>query len=211
MSIKLSSLVLALLPAASQSTTSAQTSSYYGGTQTNGMFGSNTLGGTSGTSSGQSLSGSGGNSNVATGNSNVATGQTNVAMSNQNIAQSVIANTRQQTQGAFVGADTADTGNFLSRQSTTGTNGAAGRNGGMNGLSQLQSLFSQNQQGFNGGQNQTPVDAANSHCTAARFPTAANFDDADAGVSDPPYQVAGDAVCGFAGCGDGGPNRGAAG
>jgi len=154
MTIRMNSLFLgvALLCAA---TATAQTSSYYGGTQTNGMFGSNTLGGTSSTNSGQSLSGSNGNSNVATGNSNVATGQPNVAMGNQNIAQSAIENTRQQTQGAFVGADAADTGNFLSRQTTTGANSATGRAGasGMSGLSQLQSLFSQNQQ--NNGQNQT--------------------------------------------------------
>lgn len=145
---------MALLCAASYS--SAQTSSYYSGTQTNGMFGSSTVGGSSSTNTGRSLSsGSSGSSNVATGSSNVATGQSNVAMGNQNIAQKAIENTRQQTQGSFVGADSSDAVNPLSRQATSGTSGAAGRNGGMNGLSQLQSLFSQNQQGFNGGQNQS--------------------------------------------------------
>jgi hypothetical protein len=133
----------------------AQTSSYYSGTQTNGLFGQNQLGGTSSTNSGQSLSqGSSG----TTGNSGAGTtaAQPNVAMGSQNIAATATANTRQQTVGAFVGADAADSQNFLSRQNTAGAAGTAGRGGlaGMNGLSQLQNLFQQNQQNFNG-QNQT--------------------------------------------------------
>jgi hypothetical protein len=151
MTIRLNSLLLgvALLCAG---TATAQTSSYYGGTQTNGMFGSNTLGGTSNTTSGRTTTG---NTGPTGANSGTTTGQPNVAMGSQNIAASATANTRQQTVGAFVGADSADNQNFLSRQAATGANSAAGRGGpaGINGLSQLQSLFSQNQQ--NNGQNQT--------------------------------------------------------
>jgi hypothetical protein len=134
----------------------AQTSNYYSGTQTNGLFGQNTLGGTSSTNSGQSLGSPGGSGNVGNTSSNIATtGQANVAVGNQNVAQAAIENTRQQTQGSFIGADSADTGNFLSRQNTAGAAGATGRGGinGMNGLAQLQNLFSKNQQNFNG-QNQ---------------------------------------------------------
>jgi hypothetical protein len=136
--------VLALLAA---STATAQTSSYYGGTQTNGLFGSNTLGGSSSTNSGQSQS-TGGSSNSL--NGATTSMEPNVAMGSQNIAASATQNTRQQTAGAFVGADSADTQNFLSRQATAGATGQPGGRGAQNGLSQLQNLFQQNQQGFNG-------------------------------------------------------------
>ena len=129
----------------------AQTSSYYSGTQTNGMFGQNTLGSSAATNTGQSLaSGAGSNSGSGT-----TAAQPNVAMGAQNVAAAASANTRQQTVGSFVGADAADTQNFLSRQNTAGAAGTSGRGGinGMNGLAQLQNLFSQNQQNFNG-QNQ---------------------------------------------------------
>lgn len=149
MTMKLSLVLASVAILCAASITSAQTSSAYSGTQVNGLFGSNTVGGTS-PSQGLGGSSSAGGVNTATG-----TVAPNVATSNQNVALSAIENTRKQTQGAFVGADTADTGNFLSRQATAGTSGATGRNGGMNGLSQLQSLFSQSQQGMNGGQNQS--------------------------------------------------------
>jgi hypothetical protein len=73
-------------------------------------------------------------------------------MSNQNIAAQATANTRQQTVGAFVGADSSDTVNPLSRQNIAGAAGQQGGRGAQNGLSQLQNLFSQGQN-FNG-QNQ---------------------------------------------------------
>src|SRR6187402_276764 len=140
MTIRMNSLFLgvALLCAA---TATAQTSSYYSGTQTNGMFGSNTLGGTSSGSTGRSTTGSGGTSSGTS--AGTTAGQPNVAMGAQNVAATASANTRQQTVGAFVGADSADNQNPLSRQAATGANSAAGRGGpgGMNGLSQLQSLF----------------------------------------------------------------------
>lgn len=141
--------LISIVVVAFAATASAQTRSYSSGTQVNGLFGSNTLGGNSSTSTGQS---------VSTGNRLTGSAQANVATTNTNVAESAIANTRQQTQGAFVGADSADTGNFLSRQTTTAggaTNfGARSGQGGLSGLSQLQSLFQQNQQGFNG-QNQS--------------------------------------------------------
>lgn len=73
-------------------------------------------------------------------------------MGAQNVAATATQGTRQQTVGAFVGADSADALNPLSRQNVAGANSAAAR-GGFSGLSQLQNLFSQ-QQNFNGGQNQ---------------------------------------------------------
>jgi hypothetical protein len=138
----------------------AQTSSYYSGSQTNGMFGSNTLGGSSSANYGTgSSSGSSSTNSSSSGSRTTGSVQPNVAMSNQNVATQAIQNTRKQTQGAFVGADTADTGNFLSRQNTattgtTGTRTTGSRSGANNGLAQLQSLFQQNQQGMNG-QNQS--------------------------------------------------------
>ena len=139
----------------------AQTSSYYGGTQSNGLFGQSSLGGTSASTAnyGQGQS-PGSNSSFSNSSSNSSSAMTsigpNVAMSSQNVGVAA-AQQRQQTAGAFVGADTADTGNFLSRQNLTGTNATAGGRGGIggqNGLAQLQNLFSQNQQNFNG-QSQT--------------------------------------------------------
>jgi hypothetical protein len=153
MSIRIAALIASVIVLGVVSAASAQTSSYYGGTQTSGLFGSNTLGGASSTNSGQSLSGGSSNSLGAA----TTSAQPNVAMGAQNIAASASQNTRQQTVGAFVGADSADNQNFLSRQGVAGAagqGGQAGRGGGLDGLSQLQNLFSQNQQGFNG-QNQT--------------------------------------------------------
>jgi len=151
MSIKLSSVLIVIASILAGASASAQTSSAYNGTQVNGLFGSNTVGSTTAT---QGISSTQGISGTTTGgNSATGTVAPNVATSTQNVALSAIENTRKQTQGAFVGADTADTGNFLSRQNTTGANNAGGRAGAQNGLSQLQNLFSQSQQ--NNSQNQT--------------------------------------------------------
>jgi len=126
---------------------SGQNSSYYGGTTTNGMFGQNTVGGSSSTTQGRSPTtsgtlGSGGQQNVG------GAAPKNVAMTARNTAPAV---ELTQQQGAFVGADAADNRNVLSRQ-----NAAGGRNGagGANGLSQLRNLFASPE--FNGqGQTQS--------------------------------------------------------
>jgi hypothetical protein len=148
-------LLAAAVVVAGAATAAAQTNSGFNGTQVNGLFGSNTVGSTT-ASQNVANSQNIGSGTSAGGNRGTGSAQPNIATSTQNVALSAIEGTRQQTAGAFVGADTADTGNFLSRQNTPGAAGAnlGGRSQGMNGLSQLQSLFSQNQQNFNGGQNQ---------------------------------------------------------
>lgn len=125
---------------AASAASAQQTSSYYSGTQTNGLFGSNTLGGTSSGSTGNSLSsGSGG----ATGGGSA---QQNVAVTARNTAPTV---QLTQQRGAFVGADSSDTTNLRSLQNAT-----QGRNGGASGLAQLQSLFGGNPNALFGGQYQ---------------------------------------------------------
>jgi hypothetical protein len=68
-------------------------------------------------------------------------------MANANAAAGVAQQSLQQTQGAFVGADSADTTNFRSMQALQG--GTQGRAGANSGISQLQNLFSQGLQGLN--------------------------------------------------------------
>jgi hypothetical protein len=118
----------------------AQTSSYYSGTTTSGMFGSNQLGGSASSRANTGNAGSMTRQGATAGTGGVGgQGATNVAQTARSMAPAV---TLSQQPGAFVGADTADTGNLRSRQT-----GAQNRN--MSGLGQLQNLFTQSQQQIN--------------------------------------------------------------
>jgi hypothetical protein len=112
------------------------------GTTTNGLFGQNTVGGSSGfyNSASQSFGASGSGSNSGSGAGNGTNAQNPFAQ--QNVAATAQQNAPQiqlqQQPGQFIGADSADTGNFRSLQGN-----AAGRSNGMSGLQNLFQQFSQ--------------------------------------------------------------------
>jgi hypothetical protein len=135
--------VLAALPAQAQ--TSRSTANRATGTTTQGLFGSNTVGGNASTMSPSSR--------AATGQAGTSgTQQQNIALEARTMAPAVAT---QQQPGAFIGADTGDTGNFRSRQ--TGAVRTTAPN-----FAQLGNLFAQGMQQINqannqGNRQQTPV------------------------------------------------------
>jgi osmotically-inducible protein OsmY len=111
-----------------------QTNSYYGGSSSQGLFGTNTVGGGQATNTGGSLGGSGGGSGGGTTAQN--------PFSQQNAALGGISRPQIQTTqqpGDFVGADRADTTNPRSMQSTQTRSAQAT-------FAQLGNLFAQGMQ-----------------------------------------------------------------
>ena len=135
--------LLAVSPAQAQQMSRGNTST---GRTTQGLFGTNTVGGNASTLGAPSArSGAGGAANTES-------AQQNVALARPTVAAQVVT---QQERGAFVGADTADTGNIRSLQ--TGPVRTQGAN-----FAQLGNLFAQGMQQINqannqGSRNQTPV------------------------------------------------------
>lgn len=119
----------------SQIASAQQTSSYYGGSSSQGLFGTNTVGGSQATNTGNSLGGSSGGGG----------GSAQDPFSQQNVAAGGVARPQvqtQQTQGAFVGADRADTTNPRSQQSAQTRSAQAN-------FAQLGNLFAQGMQSVN--------------------------------------------------------------
>ncbi len=142
----LAALLWAVSPAFAQSRST--------GTTTQGLFGSNTVGGNASTRTPTGSRGAGGSAGAGTstpGTSGTESAQQNIALESRTLAPAV---QTQQVRGAFVGADTADTGNFRSLQS------GPSRAGGAN-FAQLGNLFAQGMQSINQnnnqGRSQTPV------------------------------------------------------
>ncbi len=115
------------------------------GTTTQGLFGANTVGGNASTRGGPG-------SRAGTGATNTEAARQNIALESRTLAPAV---ETQQVRGAFVGADTGDTGNLRSLQTGPVRTQAAN-------FSQLGNLFAQGMQQINqannqGNRQQTPV------------------------------------------------------
>jgi len=145
----LTAVLAGLIALVSVASAQAQRSNYSSGTTTNGLFGQNTVGGSS-QPTGQSLGGtqsqSGGSSGSQSGSGSGQNTQ-NIALTAQTMRPAV---QTSQVRGAFVGADSSDSTNARSLQGTNTRNSQFGNNG----LAQLQNLFSQGMQNINQG-NQT--------------------------------------------------------
>ena len=135
--------LLSASPALAQQMSRGNTST---GRTTQGLFGANTVGGNASTQGApSSRSGTGGAAATES-------ARQNIALESRTLAPAV---QTQQVRGAFVGADTGDTGNLRSLQ--TGPVRTQGAN-----FAQLGNLFAQGMQQINqannqGGRNQTPV------------------------------------------------------
>ncbi len=130
----------------------AQSSNRPTGTTTQGLFGSNTVGGNASTRApGSSSQGSGGGTGGTGGTAGTESARQNIALESRTLAPAV---ETQQVRGAFVGADGGDTGNFRSLQSGQARSGATN-------FAQLGNLFAQGMQSINQnnnqGRTQTPV------------------------------------------------------
>jgi hypothetical protein len=115
-----------------QTASAQQTSSYYGGSSSQGLFGTNTVGGSQATNTGNSLGGGSG-----------ATGEN--PFSQQNVAAGGVARPQIETtqqRGAFVGADSSDTSNPRSMQGNQARSAQAN-------FAQLGNLFAQGMQSVN--------------------------------------------------------------